>query len=286
MSHAISPRDSGLARQHRPRDRRAQARFDEGLHDRRQHQQAPSSTRGGWTTRKLVYPAYEKFLKGRAQECLCPQGPVPARGREAVPHLLEYFRCPRCRQRPPRTAAAQLHHLSRRYRFAGGGSARTPGRNSSAPGDRMGHRPRRHPAKSGQERLCPSRPAVRTEHDRRSAGVRRDDGQLIKAGADHVCWAPTRSGPARRSGRSRRCAARDPSRCRRSTALRRWAGRRAVKHAPCSAQQRAAVSYKPGAARARFPPTSCRATRRCTPNRAPGGPTWLRIRPARSRVSG
>ena len=48
-------------------------------------------------------------------------------------------------------------------------------------------------------------------------------GTLVKGlGADHVNWGRTRSGPARRSGRSRACAgSRSRRTCRRSTASRR-----------------------------------------------------------------
>lgn len=54
--------------------------------------------------------------------------------------------------------------------------------------------------------------------------------------------APTRCGPARRNGRSRRCAAwRSPRRSRSSTASRRWARRRPGEERDPRRQQRAPV---------------------------------------------
>jgi len=60
-------------------------------------------------------------------------------------------------------------------------------------------------------------------------------GTLIKGlGADHVIWAPTRCGPGRHNGRSRRCAgSRFRRRCKSGTACAAWPGGRQDQERDC-----------------------------------------------------
>ena len=126
---------------------------------------------------KLVYPAYEKFVKAGPEERLHPQGTVPAVDGEAVSASARVLGRARRRQGCEGLAAAQLHHLSRRLPLRGRRQGR--GRVGAVRADRthrMGHRSL---GDSGQvrrqERLRRRRPAVRAIDDRRSARVGGDD---------------------------------------------------------------------------------------------------------------
>ena len=125
----------------RLRDQRAQARFDEGLHDRRQHQQGPVQAPVAPGRREARLPGVREIPEGGAEERLRAQGTVPAVGRKAVPASARVFGRARRRQGGEGLAAAQLHHLPRRLPLGGRRQrARTRGRSSSRPGASSGSR--------------------------------------------------------------------------------------------------------------------------------------------------
>ena len=117
FSHAIfTPGWPGWLEQGRGRLREAQARFVEGLHDRRQHQQAPvevpvpARRREAHVSVLRAAREVEQDEPGHRQR-LHPQGALPAVGREAVPAPARVFRRARRGQGREGLAAAELHHL-------------------------------------------------------------------------------------------------------------------------------------------------------------------------------
>ena len=155
----------------RLRDRRSQAGLDEGLHDRRQHQQEPVQAPVAHGRREARLPGVREIPEGGTQERLRSQGSVPAVGREAVPAPARVLGCARRRQGRERLAAAQLHHLSRRLSLRRRRQRR--GRVGAVREDRAHRVDHRSVGDSREvrrdQRLRRRRPAVRAVDDRRSA---------------------------------------------------------------------------------------------------------------------
>ena len=113
----------------------AQARFDEGLHDRRQHEQEPvASIRGGWTTRSSSIPRTRSSSKAGLTNVCIHKGLFPPSVEKQFPHLLAYSRRARRRPRPRRTGRSSTSS-SITAAIAGRAAARsaTRGRSSSRP---------------------------------------------------------------------------------------------------------------------------------------------------------
>ena len=128
----LHARPARLARARRPRDRRAQAQFMEGLHDRRQHQQEPQQISVADGRREGHVSLLREDPEGREQHRLRAQGPVRALGRAAIPAPAAVQRRARRRQGGEGLAADQLRDLPlglslgrRRPRRAGAGRSST-----------------------------------------------------------------------------------------------------------------------------------------------------------------
>ena len=177
---------------------------------------------------KVTYKAYELAVKHGIKNICVHKGLFPTSVEQQFPHLLAY-----CDVRDVGKAAKDWPQLNfviyhSAYRYPGGGTAADGLEGVRADGTHLlGQRPRRDPGKVRRhQRLRRRRPAVRAERGGRAAARRGADGHP-RQGARRTttsAGAPTPSGPARRSGRSRRCAgSRSPRTCRRSTASSRSA---------------------------------------------------------------
>ena len=176
---------------------------------------------------KVVYPSYEKFAKAGLVNVCVHKGLFPPSVEKQFPHLLAYSDV-----RDVGKAAKDWPQLNfiiyhSAYRFGGGGRPEDAWTQFEQTGriewvTDLAEIPvevRRH------QRLRRPRPDLRPDHGGRAARLRGDDGPARSAASAPTTWcgAPTPSGPARRSGRSRRCAGwRSPRTCRRSTASSRW----------------------------------------------------------------
>ena len=186
----LHARAAGLARGAGARARH-EARLHQGLHDRRQHQQARQQVSLAHGRREGHLPGLRAVREARHQERLRAQGPVPRLGREAVPAPARLLRRARRRQGGEGLAAAQFRHLSlglspfrRRQR-----GQRLDRVRADRP-RRLGERPGGHPAEVRRhQRLWRRGPAVRAERGGRAAARRGADGHPGQGlGADHVCW--------------------------------------------------------------------------------------------------
>ena len=141
---------AGLDGAGRPGHRPAQARLVQGLHHRRQHQQAArASTPGAWTTRSSLYPFYEKLAKAGLVNVCVHKGLYPPSTTKQFPHLARLRRRARRGQGGQGLAAAQLRHLPLR-RSASPAASGTNGLGAVRADRprRLGDRPRRDSRRS------------------------------------------------------------------------------------------------------------------------------------------
>ena len=159
---------------------------------------------------QVTYKAYEKFAKAGIMQRLHPQGPVPAVGREAVSAPARLLR--RARRGKAAKDWPQLNFIiyHSAYRFAGGGTAD----DAWAQFEQTGRIEwvtdlAEIPAKHGVNNVYADLGQIFAQSMvAEPAAGRGDDGQLDPGARRRPrrAGAPTPSGPARRSGRSRRCA--------------------------------------------------------------------------------
>ena len=228
---------------------------------------------------KLVYPAYEKFAKAGLKNVCVHKGLFPQSVAREFPNLAAYADV-----RDVAKAAKDWPQLDfiiyhGGYRYGGGLNA---AEDAWAQFERNGRIDwvtdlAEIPAKYGVTNVYADVGqlfAQSTMAEPRLAAVMM--GQLIAGlGADHVCCgAPTPSGPARRSGRSRPCGAwRFPRFCRRSTASSRSARPTGRSRTRSSAgTMRACTAWRPRAAPTGRV-TGSTPTRPSTPRVAQAAPT-------------
>jgi len=108
----------------RPCDQRSQTPIDEGLHDRRQHQQEPVEASVRLDDEKARYPAYAKFQKAGLRNVLSTRT-LPAIDRKSSSPTCSNIRRSAMWRRPPRIGPpAQLHIYHGGYRFGRGRQGR------------------------------------------------------------------------------------------------------------------------------------------------------------------
>ena len=146
LARDLHRRARRLARQGGGRGGEAQARLVEGLHDRRQHQQAPLEVAVPARRREDHVSVLREARQMEQDEPdqgqrLHPQGPLSAVGREGVPASPRVLGRARRGQGREGLAAAQFHHLplglaldrARTRRRTRGSISRRPGASNGSP---------------------------------------------------------------------------------------------------------------------------------------------------------
>ena len=211
------------------------------------------NTRGGWTMRSWSIPPTRSSSRPGLKNVCVHKGLFPPSVEKQFPHLLAYSDV-----RDVGKAAKDWPQLNfiiyhGGYRFAGGGTLEE----AWAQLERTGRIEwvtdlAEIPAKYGVSNVYADLGqlfAQSTIAEPRLAAAMM--GSLSRGWASTTsAGAPTRSGPARRNGRSRRCvASKFPRTCRRSTASAAGPGRRADQDRDLRRQQCPALRLHPAAAR-------------------------------------
>ena len=176
---------------------------------------------------KVTYKAYELCVKHGIKNVCVHKGLFPQATAERWPHLLAYADV-----RDVGKAAKDWPQLNfviyhSGYRHAAGGGRKTAGGSSSRPDASPGSATWRRFRRSS---ASPTSMATSGNCSRRASWPSRGSAPRSWASWARAwamiasCGAPTRCGPARRNGRSRRCAgSKSPRTCRRNTASSRSA---------------------------------------------------------------